>query len=172
MTQKTPKAQKKKAKFYTPQNALRLKVGYGGIDPVVMERAELIIQNNDVDFTDIAKGFLDRLDKAVEAVRHDDRRSKEGINRLVAPIMELKANGAMFKFPLLSGVANIVLDFLENIDYLNDDSLEIVNIHRQTLRIIVGQDLRGTGGKQGDILVNELVAACRRYHKKHSENKE
>ncbi len=171
MTQKTPKAQKKKAKFYTPPNALRLKAGYGGVDPAVMERAESLIQTNDVDFTGIAKDLLVRMDKAVETVKREDQRSKEGINRIVAPIMELKANGAMFKFPLLSDVAGIALDFLEDIDYLNDDAFEIVNIHRQTLRIIVAQELRGTGGKQGDILVNELVDVCRRYHKKHSENK-
>ena len=171
MTQKTPKAQKTKAKFYTPQNTLRLKAGYGGIDPVVMERAETLIQMNDVDFSGMAKDILARLDKAVEAVKRDGQHSKEGINRIVAPIMELKANGAMFKFPLLSDVANIALDFLENIDRLNDDAFEIVNIHSQTLRIIVAQDLRGTGGKQGDILVNELVEVCRRYHKKYSDNK-
>lgn len=172
MTQKTPKAQKTKAKFYTPQNTLRLKTGYGGIDPVVMERAEMLIQKNDVDFSGMAKDILARLDKAVEAVKREDQRSKEGINRLVAPIMELKANGAMFKFPLLSDVAGIALDFLENIDHLNDDAFEIVNIHSQTLRIIVAQDLRGTGGKQGHILVNELIAACQRYNKKYNDNKE
>ncbi len=171
-TQKPPqKAPKKKAKFYTPQNSLRLKAGYGGMDPAVMDRAETFIQANDYDFTDTAKSILDRLDRAVDAVKHDDHRTKEGINRIVAPIMELKANGAMFKFPLLTDVADIVLDFLENIEHLNDDAFEIVAIHRRTMRIIVDQKLRGTGGKQGDILVNELVEVCRRYNKKYNQDK-
>lgn len=164
MTQKPPK---KKPKFYNPQNALRLKAGYGGIDPVVMDRAETFIQSNDVNFTEIAKGILDRLDKIVASVKKGNQRSKDGINNIVAPIMELKANGAMFKFALLSDVADIALDFLENIEYLNDDALDIVDIHQKSLRIIVASQLRGSGGKQGDILIAELVDACRRYHKKH-----
>lgn len=168
MTQKPPK---KKAKFHAPQNTLRLKAGYGGVDPAVMERAEVFIQTNDVDFTDIAKSILDRLDKAVESVKRDNHRSKEGINRMVGPIMELKANGAMFKYALLGDVADIVLDFLENIDFLNDDAFEIVSIHRKTLRIIVNSQLRGTGGKQGSILIGELTDACQRYNKKYNENK-
>lgn len=165
MTQKTPK---KKAKFHTPQNSLRLKAGYGGVDPKVMDRAEDFIKVNEYDFTDKAKEILERLDKAVEGVKRDDHRSKEGINRMVAPIMELKANGAMFKFALLTDVADIVLDFLENTDYLNDDAFEIVDIHRRTFRIIINSQLRGTGGKQGDILIDELNGACTRYHKKHN----
>ncbi len=162
------KPPKKKVKFHTPQNTLRLKAGYGGFDPVVMDRAETFIQTNEVDFTSIANSILERLDKAYEAVQRDNQRSKEGINRLVGPIMELKANGAMFKFSLLSDVANIALDFLEDMHHLNDDGFEIVAIHRRTLRIIVNNQLRGSGGAQGVALLKELNEACTRYHKKHS----
>lgn len=165
MTQKPPK---KKAKFHTPQNTLRLKAGYGGVDPKVMDRAEEFIKVNEYDFSATAKDILDRLDHAVDGVRRDNHRSKEGINRMVAPIMELKANGAMFKFGLLTDVADIVLNFLEDTDFLNDDAFEIVDIHRRTFRIIIGSQLRGTGGKQGDILINELESACARYQKKHN----
>lgn len=164
----TQKPSKKKAKFHTPQNGLRLKAGYGGVDPKVMDRAEDFIKVNEYDFTEKAQEILTRLDKAVEGVKRDNHRSKEGINRMVAPIMELKANGAMFKFALLTDVADIVLDFLENTDYLNDDAFGIVDIHRQTFRIIINSQLRGSGGVQGDVLVNELNSACARYHKKHN----
>ncbi len=160
---------KKKAKFHTPQNNLRLKAGYGGIDPQVMERAEEYIKTNDLDFTDLAKSILDRLEKAVEAVKRDDHRSKEGINRLVGPVMEMKANGAMFKYGLLTDVADIALDFLENADYLNDDAFNIVDVHCRTFSIIVNNKLKGFGGAQGGVLIKELQEACARYHKKHSK---
>ena len=167
----TDKPKKNKAKFHTPQNSLRLKAGYGGIDPKVMDRAEEYIEKNDVDFTDIAKSILERLDKAVEAIRRDGHGSKEDINRMVAPIMEMKANGAMFKYGLLSDVADIILDFLENAENLDDDALAIVDIHRKTFAIIINGRLKGTGGVQGDVLIKELDDACARYHKKHSKNK-
>ena len=161
---------KKKAKFHTPQNALRSKAGYGGIDPKVLARAEAYIENNDVDFTDIAKDILVRLDKAVAAIRHDENRSKEGINRMVAPVMEMKANGAMFQYGLLTDVADILLDFLENADNLDDDAMAIVDIHRKTFSIIINGCLKGTGGVQGDILIKELDEACARYYKKHGRS--
>lgn len=160
---------KKKAKFHTPQNTLRLKAGYGGLPPQTMERAEEFIQNNDVDFTGIAQTILDRLDRSVEAVKRDQHHSKEAINRIVGPIMEMKANGAMFKYELLTEVADIILNFLENSPSLDLDILEIVDIHRKTFQVIITRQLKGDGGQQGDILIRELEEACARYHKKQAK---
>lgn len=160
---------KKKAKFHTPQNALRMKAGYGGLPPQAMERAEEFIQKNDVDFTDIARTILEKLDRAVEGVRRDEHFTKEGINRLVGPIMEMKANGAMFKYELLTDVADIILNFLENSQTLDEDILEIVDIHRKTFQVIISKELKGDGGQQGDILIQELQNACARYYKKYGK---
>ncbi|MFN3827963.1 MAG: hypothetical protein ACK4NR_10115 [Micavibrio sp.] len=158
---------KKKAKYYSPQNSLRLKAGYGGIETSVMERAEELIVKNDIDFTNIFEAVMGRLDKSVAAVRKEETRGKDQINRIAAPMMEMKANGAMFRYPLISDVADIALDFLENLNELNDDAFNIVDIHRQTLRTILLSNLKGTGGKQGDALIRELNEACARYHKKY-----
>lgn len=168
MTEKTKK-KTSKAKFYNPPNTLRTKAGYGGMDPAVMERAEDYIQKNDVDFTSYAKAILERLDKALDVVRLEENRTKESVGRVIGPIMELKANGAMFKYPLLSDVADIALDFLENLDGFNDDAYEIVNIHRKTLYIIISSHLRGNGGKQGRLLIGELHDACQRYNRRYAK---
>lgn len=170
MTEKIKK-KSSKAKFYNPPNTLRTKAGYGGIDPAVMERAESFIQKNDVDFTNFAMAILGRLDKSLEVVRVEDNRTKESVGRVIGPIMELKANGAMFKFPLLSDVADIALDFLENLEGFNDDAYEIVNIHRKTLHIIMSSQLRGNGGKEGRLLIAELHEACQRYNRRHAPAK-
>lgn len=159
---------KKKAKFHNPQNALRSKAGYGGLAPQTMERAETYIKNNDVDFTGLAQTILERLDRSVEAVKRDQHYTKDAVNRIVGPIMEMKANGAMFKYELLTDVADILLNFLENSQNLDPDILEIVDVHRRTLQVIIVKQLKGDGGKQGDILIRELEEACARYHRKHA----
>ena len=116
--------------------------------------------------------MLVRLDKAYEAAKATSNRSPEAIDRMISPIMELKANGAMFKFSLLSDVAGIALNFLEDIEHLDDDGFEIVAIHRRTFQIIVKNKLRGSGGAQGSALIRELNEACARHHKKQSKNNE
>src|SRR5690606_34435006 len=95
-------------------------------------------------------------------------RSRDTQALIAGPVMELKANGAMFEYPLISDVAGILLNFLENLQDLNDDALEIVKVHRRTLHVIVTSRLRGTGGRDGQALLQELVDACERYFKKYA----
>ncbi|HEY8190182.1 MAG TPA: hypothetical protein VIF12_05815 [Micavibrio sp.] len=154
-------------KMITPRHVLREKIGYGGIDPAVMERAEEHIAKNDVDFQPYAKGFLERIEQAVAVARPIKVRNRDAVDMIVNPVMELKANGGMFKYPLVTEIADIMLDFLEGLNSLNDDALDLVEVHQKTLHAIIGSKLSGDGGKAGKALANELYRACKRYHKKH-----
>jgi hypothetical protein len=154
-------------KMITPRHVLREKMGYGGIDPAVMERAEEHIVKNDVDFQPYAKGFLERIEQAVAVARPLKVRNRDTVDMIVKPVMELKANGGMFQYPLVTEIADIILDFLEGLNSLNDDALDLVEVHQKTLQAIICSKLSGNGGKAGRALANELYGACKRYHKKH-----
>jgi hypothetical protein len=158
----------KKVKYHVPPNILREKCGVGGINPDVLKKAQTFIDENDLDFTPFAEDFLNKLDVALAAARKNTARTKETLATISRPVMELKANGAMFEYPLISDVAGILLNFLENLQGLNDDALDIVIVHRRTLHVIVTSRLRGTGGKDGQALLQELVDACERYFKKYA----
>jgi hypothetical protein len=83
--------------------------------------------------------------------------------------MDLKASGGMFGYGLVTEVADVALDFLERLDHLNDDALEIIEIHHKTLGTIIASGLRGNGGKAGLSLSKELYGACQRYYKKYPD---
>ena len=158
----------KKPRYHTPPNVLREKCGQGGINPDVIQHAQQFIDDNPQDFTPYAESYIERLDAAIAEVRRD--RSKRGLDvaqAIVRPVMELKANGAMFEYPLISAVAGVLLNFLEVISELNDDALDIVVVHRRTLGVIVASKLRGGGGHDGAALLQELADACDRYFRKY-----
>ena len=142
-------------------------MGYGGIDPVALDRAEENIAKNNVDFQPYAQDFLARIEKAVSAARALEVRNRDTVDTVVKPVMELKANGGMFKYPLVTEIADILLDFLEGLDSLNSDALGIVDAHQKTLQVIISSKLMGDGGKAGKALANELYGACKRYEKRH-----
>lgn len=159
----------KKVKYYNPPNVLRKKVGGGGIDPDRLQRAELYIQANDLDFTPIAVDMLARLEKAIADVKSGRITGKDTVRAIVGPVMELKANGGMFKYPLISEIADVVLNFLETVDELNGDGMEIIDVHQKTLQAIIVNRLKGSGGKEGTALTRELIDACNRYFKKYGD---
>lgn len=157
-----------KPKYYNPPNVLRQRVGTGGLPEERLTRAEQYIEDNQFDFKPVAVEIMERFKSAVSAAKKSGRYDKTAINEITKPIMELKANGDMFRYALLTEVAEILLNFLENIQQLNDDSFHVIDAHRNTLEVILKNDLRGSGGAEGHALSKELYAACRRYYTKHN----
>lgn len=158
---------KSKAKYIDPPNTLREKVGSGGIDPLRLQRGEDYIDQNPVDFTPYAEDIMERLDNILEEAKTGKIKGQKAVEKLTQPVMELKANGGMFKYTLVTEIADIVLNFMENIDALNEDVYEIIDAHQNTLSVIVNNKLQGSGGGEGRALARELYAACRRYYVKH-----
>jgi hypothetical protein len=161
-------AQARKAIFYAAKHTLRHKVGIGGIDPALIERAEQHIVRNDFDYTPIATTVCDRLRDAVADVENQQLKGNIATARIITPIMELKAHGAMFGYPLISNISQIALIFLENINVMQGDALQIVKLHLTCLNLILAGRIRDVSSREGQTLIAELQAACNRYNKKHN----
>jgi hypothetical protein len=157
-------------RIITPRHTLREKIGYGGIDPAVLTRAQDFIEETTVDFEPFATAFLERLQKEIQAARSKPNRNQSDIHAITRPVMELKANGGMFRYPLITEIADILLNFLESLSVLNDDAIDVAEIHYKTLTAIIASKLTGDGGREGRKLINELDGACQRYMKKHQSS--
>ena len=82
--------------------------------------------------------------------------------------MQLKANGGMFQYYMISDVANSCLNFVENLEgEFNPDASEIIQAHIDAITTILKHQMHGNGGKEGKELIKELEKACKRYHSKY-----
>ncbi len=163
----TSSPRKKKAKFYAANDSLRQKMGTGGIDPQVLEQAEKQLSRTDFDYMPLAGAIFKKLEKALAETREGRMKGRQAIEQIAGPVMELKATGGMFGYPLVSEIAGVALDFLENVESPHKDVLDIVKIHQTSLHAILASKIRGEGGREGLALSNELQAACKRYYAKH-----
>lgn len=167
-----------KVRFIKPPNTLKQKVGSGGIDEKLLDQAQEVIKTTSFDFTPTAEKFLKEAEKQTkQAQKHAKEAKAKGANfeklreKMIAPMMQLKANGGMFRYQLVSDVADLAMQFLEAIDELNDDGFKVLIAHMNTINVIVSNRLEGDGGKQGYALVKELHQACKRYFSKHKKSK-
>lgn len=158
---------KEGVKIITIRNVLREKAGYGGIDSLLLERAEEFIQNNKINFPMLAQDYLIRSEVAIDTARSKAVRDHNIIYAIIRPIMGLKAGGGMFQYDLITEISDIMLKFLEGISDLNDDALDILEVYQKITNAVIDGKLTGTGGDAGKILTDELYRACRRYAKKH-----
>ena len=157
----------KKVRFINPPNKLKEKVGGGGIAPDRLLKAQEYINNNEFDFLPYAQTFIESVKKYISKAK--SAKSEPDRNNLITPIMHLKANGGMFKYDLISQVADICLNFVESVDVMNDDAYEVVNAHINTITIITHNKMTGPGGNEGSALIKELQKACQRFFKKHPQ---
>jgi hypothetical protein len=161
-----------KVKYIKPPNTLKLKVGHGGLPSSILEKALEYMLGFDEDFRPDATRLINALKTA--RINAEERLAAEGgaitdVEEILKPVMQLKANGGMFKYALVSEVADICQQFLESLNKYDTQAIRIVKAHEVTLRVIIDNSLSGNGGNEGYELLLELHNACQRYFKKHKE---
>ncbi|MDD3021877.1 MAG: hypothetical protein PHX61_12995 [Alphaproteobacteria bacterium] len=159
-----------KVRIYKASKSLQLKAGVGDLTPDKIMKADRVIEDNDIDFSEISNDFLMGLLEGIRKAKAGAGTSDELTSGLIRPVMSLKAHGKMFKFDLVTALADIVLGFLEHIKELDADVIDIVEAHHKTLSLIISKGIKGDGGGSGPLLKAELNDACRRYYTKNPHN--
>lgn len=154
---------RKQAKIIKANYMLQAKIGAGPLDEHVVERCQEVMDRNDTDFIPMGAEYLDNLKSAIAQTKSGKIKGKTAIQNMTEPVMQLKANAATFRYPLISKLANVMLSFLETISSVDSDVIDIVQAHYTTLHTIVTKKIQGDGDSHGQLLEEELKAACQRY---------
>jgi hypothetical protein len=162
---------KKKPRFIKPPNIFKQKVGTGGIDETLLEKSQEVINKTEFDFIPYAQQFLKELSEFAQQARSNDN-FKAAKEKMIGPVMQLKANGGMFQYHLVSDVADIALQFLESVEVGNEDTFDVIRAHENTINVIIKNKLKGDGGREGYALIKELDNACQRYFSKYGKKEE
>lgn len=160
---------RRKAEFINPPNIMKAKVGAGGISEDILEKAQQLLENNTVDFLPLGEMYLTNLMKGIEHAKnaHPDDDVEHIISLMLYPSMQLKANGGMFHYQLVSSIADKLIQFLEVIHHADIENIEIVMAFHTTIRAVILGRIMGDGGRHGTELLNALNHACLRYFEKH-----
>jgi hypothetical protein len=153
------------AELLIPPNKLKAKIGSGGIDETVLSKAQELLENNTIDFKPIALMLVDLLHEAIADAKAGTLQGEKAIEAMLYPAMQLKAQGGMFHYPLISEISNILVNFLETVVFVDKDMLDIVVAHKMSINAVMGSQIKGDGGKVGRELRDALLDACARYYK-------
>lgn len=153
----------KKARIIKANTMLQAKVGMGTIDDEKIQAMQKVMNETKIDFGPMAFKLLDELNTALARARAGDGEPKALLAAMTEPVMQIKANAAMFDYHLVGSLANIILNFLEHIESIDKMVLDIVDAHHKTLTLMVKGKKTGAGGEFGDQLKTELQEACKRY---------
>lgn len=156
----------KEPRIVKANHLLQAKVGIGTIDEKKIRKSQKLMDSTNVDFPTMAQAYLADLQKAIEFARTSQEPAKKRIQAMVDPVMQVKANAAMFGYTLVGVLASVMLNFLETLEAVDDDVITIVGAHHATIKLLVDNQMKGEGGEYGQQLQAELKDACRRYFAK------
>lgn len=162
---------RRKAEFIKPPNTLKQKVGSGGISDDILNKAQKLLEENTVDFEPLANMYLGNLMNGIEMAKgysHADD-IEQVIANMLYPAMQLKANGGMFSYNLISRIADKLIQFLEVLDEPEIEAVEIVLAFHTTMVAVLQGKIIGDGGENGAELLDALTDACMRYFDRHPE---
>ncbi len=168
---KGKKGKKLDAQYLHPKNELKPKVGSGGLEESVIQSAQKTIDDNPTDFKPYAIEHLLKIKGvlcALDADNLDEQAVAELTQRIVEPVMQIKAHSGMFKFSLLGQVADICLFFIEHVEKLDHKGLNILHVFFDSMNLIIQRDMRGDGGIEGETLYIELSDVSQTYLKQQS----
>lgn len=173
-TQHYSQARRRNADFITPPNYLKEKVGMGGLSEDILEKAQQLLENNTVDFIPLGEMYLGNLMKGIETAKAPDQSYDREyvISTMLYPAMQLKANGGMFHYNLVTLISDKLIQFLEVIEEPDIEVIEIVLAFHTTIRVVLQSKIKGDGGEHGQELLGALNDACLRYFGKNPDNLE
>jgi hypothetical protein len=87
------------------------------------------------------------------------------IATIAEPSIQLRANGAIFGYPMVTRVSDLFIRFLETLSGLDDDSLEVINGFNAALNAVIVGQIR-QGNEDSEKLYEALEQACDRYFEK------
>lgn len=164
---------RRRAEFIRPPHPLKAKVGSGGLSEEIISKAQKLLESSAADFAPLANAHLDDLTKAMQIARenNDPANNEALIEGILYPAMQLKANGGLFNFPLVTRTAKGMVEFLEVIDILDTEAIEIVAGFHATIKAVIMGRISGDGGEKGRELVDTFDKACRWYFEKQKKVK-
>ena len=134
-----------------------------------MDRAQDLLENHTVDFAPLAEIYINQMKEGIDeaaALGHKTS-SEEAIGKILMPCVQLKANGTMFHYPLVTRIADRFVQFMEVIECLDEETLDISNAFLTAMNIVINGKIKTDGADHGEALVEELNGACMRYFDKH-----
>jgi len=155
----------KKAKLIKPENTLKKKAGNGGFNETDLVKAQTMIQTNEIDFRPLGEEMLKELNTIMAGIKAGNIPQSDYFDLLMYPLMQLKSQGALFRYPSVTHMSQILLDLLENIKEIDENALEIVGAYAKSLRAMLTLQIKDVEAKAAKELCTALADACDRYFK-------
>jgi hypothetical protein len=147
--------------FEAPHEIRNKVKGGGPLDAATLLRIEAAVAEQSAAFCELVARDIDRMQRLVAAFASRPR--DEVKQDILAITHEVRGQGTSFGFPLLTRIGNALSQFLQSIEDVDDDAVEVIDGHVQAMHGVVSNRISGDGDRVGPQIIRALDQAVRRY---------
>jgi len=135
----------------------------GEMPAALIEEAEAQLERAALDFTTWALEYLAKLaDLCTEALLEPGRRSRH-FSEIHELALELRGQGGTFGYPLITDIGKQLFDLSADGCREDDNAVEIVKCHVDSMRAILREKITGDGGEIGQAVVKSLRQSIEKF---------
>jgi chemotaxis protein histidine kinase CheA len=145
-----------------PPNKLKDKVGIGGpnaVDAKTLEQAEQAIVDMTDSYLEWAVEDLAKVGAALDHLLEDPNATdrKQRLEKIFLIVHDMKGQGGSFNYRLITVIGDGLCRAIERMTGENIAAEnEVVKVHVDALKLVIGHRMDGDGGKEGEALVAGL----------------
>jgi len=152
-----------KLEIINPPKGLKEKAGTGGagaIDLEAIEKAEEAIASMADSYLDSVAEDIRKIDEAFEKLEAATGDRKEELMEVFQEALTLKGQGGSFGYDLMTAIGNELCRFIEKLDKAGPKEIEAIKLHIDSMKLVIGNDIKGTGGDTGVKMLTGLQRVC------------
>lgn len=155
---------KKEFQIINPPQTLSAKVEVGGpgaVDMAVLERAEQVIADLATEYLDWVQEDLENIQEAMGKLKTDGDQAETHLERIFSISHDIKGQGGSFGYDLMTIVGDDLCRFVEKMTEPDTAMLDVIQVHIDTMKLIIKNNMKGDGGGEGVRLLKglDMVAA-------------
>ncbi len=117
------------------------------------EEATALLRAN---YTTWARADVEKTQRALDAATRDPRLRRAHLDELYVMMHNIKGQGSSFSYPLVTRIGQSLCRLIAPDRDVGEPGLRIVQAHLDALKLVLEQQITGTGGELGAALARRL----------------
>jgi hypothetical protein len=156
--------------FIKKTGKLSVKVGDGGLDQSILDKADAVASSIIVDYKENIKNQIVALKSHVADEKLVSQQNSAVLEIFIFDLLPLKVDSHQYSNEPLNMLAARLLTFVESLTQINMDSYHIIRAHVNAIDLVFQRHINDASHKFAVAVLKELDDALARYNNKHKKD--
>ena len=124
-------------------------------DQAMTDEDDVLGELTDI-YLEAALNDVASLESCLSRAQSDSKQWEDACLEMRRTVHNIKGQGTSFGYPLMTKIGESLSHLLKTIETPSDPQLRLIEAHITALRLVMDQNIKGSGGEQGEALVTRL----------------